>query len=57
MAADRVFIDTNVLVAASVEAHPSHAVATALLERLARDGANACISASKATPPRRTMTR
>jgi toxin-antitoxin system PIN domain toxin len=44
MAADRVFIDTNVLVAASVEAHPSHAVATALLERLARDGARACIS-------------
>lgn len=45
MAADLVFIDTNVLVAGSVEGHPSHAVATAMLERLARDGATACISA------------
>jgi toxin-antitoxin system PIN domain toxin len=45
MAADLVFIDTNVLVAASVEGHPSHAVATALLERLAKDGVTACISA------------
>ncbi len=45
MAADLVFIDTNVLVAASVEGHPSHAVATALLDRLAGQGATACISA------------
>jgi predicted nucleic acid-binding protein len=45
MAADLVFIDTNVLVAASVEGHPSHAVATALVERLAMEGVPACISA------------
>jgi predicted nucleic acid-binding protein len=44
MAADPVFIDTNVLVAASIEGHPSHAVATAMLERLALGGATACIS-------------
>jgi predicted nucleic acid-binding protein len=34
MAADLIFIDTNLLVAASVEGHPSHVVATALLTRL-----------------------
>ncbi|HET9555081.1 MAG TPA: PIN domain-containing protein [Anaeromyxobacteraceae bacterium] len=45
MAADLVFIDTNVLVAASVEGHPSHAVATALLDRLADQGTTACVSA------------
>jgi toxin-antitoxin system PIN domain toxin len=44
MAADPVFIDTNVLVAASVSAHPSHGVATAYLDRLAKEGAVACIS-------------
>jgi predicted nucleic acid-binding protein len=44
MAADPVFIDTNVLVAASVSAHPSHGVASAYLARLAADGAPACIS-------------
>jgi predicted nucleic acid-binding protein len=45
MAADLVFIDTNVLLAASVEGHPSHPVATVLLERLASEGATACLSA------------
>jgi predicted nucleic acid-binding protein len=44
MAADPVFIDTNVLVAASVSAHPSHGVAFAYLARLEADGAPACIS-------------
>jgi predicted nucleic acid-binding protein len=44
MAADPVFIDTNLLVAASVSAHPSHGVASAYLGRLATDGAPACIS-------------
>ena len=44
MAADPVFIDTNVLVAASVSAHPSHGVASAYLGRLVADGAPACIS-------------
>lgn len=44
MAADPVFIDTNVLVAASVSAHPSHGLASAYLARLEADGAPACIS-------------
>jgi predicted nucleic acid-binding protein len=44
MAADPVFIDTNVLVAASVNAHPSHGVASAYLARIEADGAPACIS-------------
>ena len=37
MAADSVFLDTNVLVAASAEAHPSHAAAAALVARLVAD--------------------
>lgn len=37
MAAESVFIDTNVLVAATVESHPSHATAVALLARLVAD--------------------
>jgi predicted nucleic acid-binding protein len=45
MAADPVFIDTNVLVAASVAAHPSHGVASAYLARLEVDGAPVCINA------------
>lgn len=48
MAADPVFIDTNMLVAASIEGHPSHAVARAMLERLALGGAPACISGQSA---------
>jgi len=39
MAAESVFIDTNVLVAATVESHPSHATAIALLARLVADKA------------------
>ncbi len=37
MAADPVFLDTNVLVAASADAHPSHAAAAALVARLVAD--------------------
>lgn len=44
MAAEPVFIDTNVLVAASVAAHPSHGVASAYLARLEANGAPACIN-------------
>jgi predicted nucleic acid-binding protein len=44
MAAEPIFIDTNVLVAASVDLHPSHGVAAAYLARLAAEGAPACIS-------------
>jgi predicted nucleic acid-binding protein len=44
MAADPVFIDTNVLVAAAVDLHPSHGVAAAYLARLAAEGGAACIS-------------
>jgi predicted nucleic acid-binding protein len=44
MSADPVFIDTNVLVAAAVDLHPSHGVATAYLARLAAEGGPACIS-------------
>jgi len=34
MAADPVFLDTNILVAASVAEHPSHLAAVALLDKL-----------------------
>jgi predicted nucleic acid-binding protein len=44
MAADPVFIDTNVLVAAAVDVHPSHGVAAAYLTRIAAEGGAACIS-------------
>src|SRR5690242_16972135 len=44
MAADRVFIDTNILVAAAVDVHPSHGVAAACLARLVADGSPLCIS-------------
>jgi toxin-antitoxin system PIN domain toxin len=44
MAADPVFLDTNVLVAATVDAHPSHAAAVAFLEKLAADETPLCIS-------------
>jgi predicted nucleic acid-binding protein len=44
MAAESVFIDTNVLVAATVESHPSHATAVALLGRLVADKAPLSIS-------------
>jgi predicted nucleic acid-binding protein len=44
MAAEPVFIDTNVLVAATVESHPSHATAVSLLARLFADQAPLAIS-------------
>ncbi len=44
MAADPVFIDTNVLVAAAVDLHPSHGVAAAYLGRIAAEGGAVCIS-------------
>jgi toxin-antitoxin system PIN domain toxin len=44
MAADPVFLDTNVLVAATVATHPSHAAAVALLDRLTGEQAPLCIS-------------
>jgi predicted nucleic acid-binding protein len=44
MAADPVFIDTSVLVAAAVDLHPSHGVAAAYLARIAAEGGAACIS-------------
>ena len=42
--AEAVFLDTNVLVAATVEAHPSHQLATALLGRIADRAAAVCVS-------------
>lgn len=45
MAAEPVFIDTKLLVAATVETHPSHAAAVALLARLIADQAPLAISA------------
>lgn len=44
MAADPVFIDTNVLIAAAVDVHPSHGAAAAYLARIAAEGGAACIS-------------
>jgi predicted nucleic acid-binding protein len=42
--AEPVFLDSNVLIATSVEAHPSHAVASALVARLAASSVTVCIS-------------
>jgi predicted nucleic acid-binding protein len=44
MAADRLFLDTSLLVAASVPAHPGHAAARAYLQRARRRGASFYIS-------------
>ncbi|HJW74109.1 MAG TPA: TA system VapC family ribonuclease toxin [Thermoleophilia bacterium] len=44
MAADPVFLDTNILVAASVAEHPSHLAAVALLDKLTAEQAPLCIS-------------
>jgi predicted nucleic acid-binding protein len=44
MAADPVFLDTNILVAASVAEHPSHAAVSALLDKLTAEQAPLCIS-------------
>ncbi len=44
MAADRVLLDTSLLVAASVEEHPSHAVSKAYVEGLASARTATCIT-------------
>jgi predicted nucleic acid-binding protein len=44
MAAERVLLDTSLLVAASVEPHPGHEAANAHLARLRAEGAVVCIS-------------
>ena len=44
MAADPVFLDTNVLVAATVVTHPAHAAAGALLDKLTNEQTPLCIS-------------
>lgn len=44
MAADPIFLDTNVLVAATADAHPSHAMASSLVSRLVADRAPMAIS-------------
>jgi predicted nucleic acid-binding protein len=54
---DPVFLDTNVLVAASVAEHPAHPVADALLARLVDTGARACVSPQVCREFLATMTR
>ena len=44
MAAESVFLDTNVLVAISVQSHPSHASASALVARLVSESVPLSIS-------------
>lgn len=44
MAADLLFLDTSLLVSASIEPHPSHEAAASFLDRLLREGALTCIS-------------
>jgi predicted nucleic acid-binding protein len=44
MAADRVVLDTNLLVAGSVEEHPSHPASKAYVERLAEQQIPMCIT-------------
>jgi predicted nucleic acid-binding protein len=44
MAADAIFLDTNVLVAATADAHPSHATASTLVARLVAERAPMAIS-------------
>ncbi len=44
MAAEAIFPDTNVLVAASADAHPSHAMASALVARFVAERAPMAIS-------------
>lgn len=43
MAAERLFLDTSLLVAASVPAHPGHAASRAYLRRARRRGAAFCV--------------
>jgi predicted nucleic acid-binding protein len=44
MAAERLFLDTCLLTAASVPAHPAHAAARAYFQRARRRGSSFCIS-------------
>ncbi len=44
MAAERLFLDTSLLVAASVPAHPGHAAARAYVQRARRRGDAFCMS-------------
>jgi predicted nucleic acid-binding protein len=44
MAAERLFLDTSLLVAASVPAHPGHLAARAYIRRARRRGDSFCIS-------------
>jgi predicted nucleic acid-binding protein len=44
MAADRLLLDTSLLVAATVPAHPGHAASRAYLQRARRRGASFCLS-------------
>ncbi len=44
MAVDRVLLDTSVLVAASVEEHPSHVPAAEYVDQLRKSGAIACVN-------------
>jgi predicted nucleic acid-binding protein len=55
MAADPVFIDTNVLVAAAVDVHPSHGVAAAYIARIAAEGGAACISGQVCSAARESL--
>jgi predicted nucleic acid-binding protein len=44
MAAEPIFLDTSVIVPASVEVHPSHAAATAYVQSLVADAVPLCLS-------------
>ncbi len=45
MAADRVLLDTNLLVAASVQEHPSHSASKVYVERLTDQRISICMNA------------
>jgi predicted nucleic acid-binding protein len=45
MAADRVLLDTNLLVAASVQEHPSHSASKSYVESLSDHRISICITA------------
>lgn len=44
MAVNPIFLDTSLLIAASVEPHPSHEAAASFLDRLSAEGALVCMS-------------
>jgi predicted nucleic acid-binding protein len=54
---EQVFLDTNILVAASVPEHPSHAIATVVVARLAERDAATYISPQVCREFMATMTR